>query len=553
MRPGRAAVRQTAKVPKSYQTAAIPSPTLGLVANANLAAPPPGGALILENFLPTATSAILRRGSEVYTRVGDLTETIVSLFTYVNGNNESMFAATESGIYDASSVTDQAHLADEDGVNIVDEAGNSIIPYISSVATPAIDGFSSGEWSVVQFATSGGIFLRAVNGLDTPLVYDGTDWGTSPAITGTDLSPEDLICTWPHQGRLWFAETETLNAWYLPTAQIGGTAVIFPMGGVFSLGGSLLFGSTWSLETGAGGPSEYNIFVTTEGEVAVYRGSDPTDADSWSKVGIYRIGKPLGPKAYFRAGGDIVIATDIGLIPLSEALQKDIAVLAPAAVSAPIDAIWNEEVQNRYGAPWRCAVWSAGQMAIVLPPTINNQQPVMYVANSRTGKWGKFTGWDGTCLCVFRNRLFFGSKDGRVVEGNVTGLDQGAAYTGTYVPLFSDFGEPGVKTIGMARAVVRATSRLSDKLSMHGEFNVTLPSPPGAASVYGANTWGGGVWGVATWGSAAGKNSFSEWRSTPFNGNAIAPSLQVTSGSLVPLDAEILRIDLTYLSGEVII
>src|SRR3546814_7978346 len=57
------------------------------------------------------------------------------------------------------------------------------------------------------------------------------------------------------------------------------------------------------------GLSEQNIFVSTEGEVAVYQGSDPGEAATWSKVGVYRIGKPLGARAHFRGGGDIAIAT----------------------------------------------------------------------------------------------------------------------------------------------------------------------------------------------------------------------------------------------------
>jgi hypothetical protein len=39
-----------------------------------------------------------------------------------------------------------------------------------------VTGQSGGNWIVVQFATSGGIFLVLVNGVDPMLIYDGTNW-----------------------------------------------------------------------------------------------------------------------------------------------------------------------------------------------------------------------------------------------------------------------------------------------------------------------------------------------------------------------------------------
>lgn len=550
MRQGRATVRQTAQKPAVYKSISIPSPTLGLIANANLASPQPGGAYVLENWLPTATGALMRRGTVSQNQLGDGTQTVRSLFSYVNGNNEKLFAAIDTAIYDVTSAVGSFALVDNLSRQLIDDQGNPLIAFPVAPLSPVVSGQTSGSWSVVQFATPGGVFLRAVNGADTPLVYDGTSWSTSPAITGVD--PKTLSYTFVHQKRLFFIKEDSLSAWYLPADSIGGAAVELPLGGVFSLGGSLLFGSTWSLETGGGGLQENCIFVTTEGEVVVYQGSDPSTAATWSKVGIYRIGKPLGPQAHFRAGGDIVILTDVGAIPLSQALQKDFAVLSPTAVSAQIETIWNTEVANRVGANWSCVVWSTNQMAVVAPPTINDQPAVMYVVNSRTGGWGKYTGWNGTCLAVFRNRLFFGSVNGQIIEANVGGLDMGVPYTATFIPSFSDFGSQGAKTIGMTRAVLRSTMPVTDKLSMQREFRVSLPSPPDASMVNSANVWDAGTWGASVWGAPNLKETFEQWRSTPSTGYALAPALQVTSGSLVPIDVEVIRLDVTYTPGDVV-
>jgi hypothetical protein len=621
-RQARAAPRVSAQKPATYQTVSIPAPTLGLIANANLAAPQPGGAFVLENYLATATGAILRRGSEAYAQL-EGSDDITALFTYVNGNNQSMFCATADSIFDISSSV-FSFLVDDDDNTIVDDLGNALVD--SSLAAK-MDGFNGGNWSDVQFATTGGVFLDLVNGADKKLIYDGTNFypvgtsdlvsldydaetvaftegatltgGTSGATatvvkviddgtTGTlwldsvasgpfqndetltdddggsakadgtattlwgkfdGVDPANLSQNWVYKKRIFYVEENSLNAWYLAVDSITGTATKLPLGGVFTLGGSLLFGSSWSLETGSGGLSEQCIFVTTEGEVAVYQGDDPSSAETWAKVGTYRIGKPLGPNAHFRAGGDIAIATDIGLIPLSQALQKDFAVLSPSAISAQIETIWNDEVKARAGRDWNCLVWSEGQMAIVVPPMTPDQPAVMYVTNSRTGGWSKFTGWQANCLVVFQGRLFFGSNDGTVVEGNVTGADQGSPYTGVYVPMFIDFGVPGRKSVSMSRAITRAVSNPNERLSMHAEYMVSLPAAPDAGIPTSNNVWGGAVWGESKWGGTAVKVTYGRWHSTPLNGDVLALAVQTTSGSIAPLDVEIVRIDVAYTVG----
>lgn len=624
-RSARSVPRQSAQKPAVYKTVSIPAPTLGLIANANLASPQPGGAFVLENYLATATGALLRRGSEAYAQLTDAGD-ITSLFTYLNGNNQSMFCATNDSIFDISSSV-FSFLVDDDSNVLVDDLGNFLI---DSTISATVSGLAGGNWSSVQFATPGGVFLDLVNGTDSKLIYDGASFypingqalnslaydggtlafmagetvtgttssasatiikvigGTTSgtlwigAVTGgpfqdnealtsaggaavangaisllfgamTGVDTDKLSQNWVYQSRLFYVEKDSLNAWYLPAASISGTAVELPLGGVFTLGGSLLFGSSWSLETGAGGLSDQCVFVTTEGEVAVYQGSDPSDATKWSKVGIYRIGKPLGPQAHFRAGGDIVIATNIGLIPLSQALQKDFAVLSPSAISAQIETIWNDEVKARSSGDWNCMVWSEGQMAIVVPPMTTDQPAVMYVTNSRTGGWSKFTGWQANCLVVYQGRLFFGSNDGLVVEGNVTGTDLGNPYTGVYVPMFSDLGVAGRKIASMSRAIMRAVSDPNEKLSMQADYEMNLPSPPDAGTSLANNVWGAAIWGTSAWGGATVKHTFGKWQSTPLNGDVLSPAYQTTSGSISPLDVEIVRIDVAFQPADTVV
>lgn len=517
----------TTRRPTLAKVKSFPAPVGGWVANQNKAAPDPRaprGAEILENWFPTATGCRLRSGSELYATIGNGSDDVTAIFSYKNGATEALFASTATDIYDISSVAD---------------------PTVSPAA--AVSAQTGGDWSVVQFATAGGVFLRLVNGLDTPQVYDGTTWGTTPAITG--VTAANLSYVWSHAQRLFFIEKDTLDAWYLGVDLIGGAATKFPMAGVFPLGGSLLFGGTWSLDD-TSGLNAHCVFVTTEGEVAIYNGADPA---SWSLLGLYRIGRPLGPKAFIKAGGDLVIATDIGMIPLSQAINRDMAALAPIAVSYAIEREWNDELAARTVGNWHCAVWPTKQMVVVVPPSDANNDPMMFVANSRTGAWAKYTGWDSNCIAVYGVRMFFGSGSGKIVEAEVGGSDQDEPYVGICVPLFEDLKSPAsLKSVMMARAVLLAPAAVNDGLSIQEDYAISLPTAPDEIAFVATNLWGSGVWGTSVWGVDREKNIYQDWRSVHGLAYAIAPALQITSANAAPPDVELVRFDVTFDVADIV-
>lgn len=619
------------RAPAAATMFSFPAPTKGWLANGNIAIAQQGGAERLDNWFPTATGAIMRRGTELHATLGDASLPTSALFSYVNGNNRKLFGAIETTIYDITSVplAYNVRLTDEDGNPIIDDLGNQFAQF----STQDLDVYTTtgGDWSVVQMATAGGTYLVGVNGVDRPFIYNGTNFypvltsnlyaldydaetaaftvgatltgGTSTAtgtihavtdngttgtlwlsgvtgtfqdnetitdssagsatsngtatllsasLSGSGIDTTDLSYVWTFKNRLFFVEKETMNAWYLPTDQIAGTLNKIALGGVFNLGGSLLFGASWSQDTGDG-LNALCVFVSTEGEVAVYQGTDPGDANAWSLVGVYKIGKPLGPKAFIQAGGDLVIATNIGFVPLSQALQKDYAALSPSAVSAPIETAWNEAAELRSASNWSTAVWAAGQMVVVALPTINEQPAQWFVANARTGAWARFTGLDATCLLVFEDRLFFGSAAGRVVEANVSGFDEGAPYTATYLPMFNNLNAPGFKNVTMARSVMRCAHELREKITMQADYNISLPPAPDASPVEGESVWGTAVWGQSAWGSAVDKTTRQTWRGANCFAETVSPATMLTSGSVTPLDAEIIRTDLMYVKGGIIV
>lgn len=625
------------------QVRQFPAPTAGWISNRALAVPggqegnAVQGAAVLDNFIPRATSVVMRRGKLRYCTLGDGSEPARSLFSYNNGPNKRLFAASDSTIYDITDVefAEDAEIVTETGDLIVTELGDWF-GWSSTEFLSVMTGFTGGEWIVVQFATTGGVFLVGVNGQDPGFIYDGTlfypitatgVWkmpytgmttpftegatltGTTSTATGTivgvfdqgggagflllsavagdfqlaeaitdssggagvsgaaldDALPDvpgmtftggitsaDMAFVWVYRNRLYFAEKDTMNAWYLGVDAIGGAAEVFPLAGIFGLGGVLLFGQRWSLSSGGdGGLSEQNVFVSSEGEVAVFQGIYPEDAQ-WQQQGLYRVGKPLGRRAFIRGAGDIAIATTVGLVPLSKAIELDLTALTVAAISYPIADAWSEAVDIR-GSNWVGEIWSEQKIAVFAPPTVLGlAAPVMFIANTETGAWSRFTNWEGLCMEVFEGRLFFGETNGAIYVALQTGQDDGDPYTSALLPLFTDLGNPAaIKIAKVGRYVLRASTSLVPRLSWHSDYDETMPSPPDAVTIGGAGSvWGQGIWGQSVWSDNLPRILSDNWQSLGGIGYNASVSCQITSGALQPVDGEVISCEVLYDTGE---
>src|SRR6185503_8315875 len=90
--------------PRTAKLTSFPAPVGGWIANRNLAKPnqygTQPGAAVLENFFPVANSAVMRRGSELYSTVGGGATAVGAIFPYINGVTQKLFAANTTNIYD---------------------------------------------------------------------------------------------------------------------------------------------------------------------------------------------------------------------------------------------------------------------------------------------------------------------------------------------------------------------------------------------------------------------------------------------------------------------
>lgn len=550
----RTAVKQQAQS-RSYPF--LP-PVRGWIANEPLAGSKPGGALVLENWFPTRTSARVRGGSQKYATVTSGAP-VQSMFTYKSGTLEKLFAATSTEILDITTVSDVNSIVSAyyiltnplTGAFLTNPATGA---YLTGALRPeSVVGQTSGYYSTTMFGTAGGDFLSAVNGTDTPQKFDGTSW-EAHAFTGL-ASPQDLSFVWSYGSRLWYIQKNTLKVWYLPVDSINGALTSFSLAGIFKEGGSLLFGGKWSLDAGDGLDDKWFV-VTTTGEVAVYEGTNPGDAAAWSKVGVYKITAPLGFKALTYAGGDPLIATEDGIVPLSAAINKDEAALSLAAVSQAIEPEWKNEVQARSSSPWEIMKWPTMNMMVVSLPVISGDvDAYCFVCNVETGAWTKYTGWDTQCMALYDSSGFFGTSTGQVFLMETGGTDDGAPYTCTYVGLPDHMKTPGAaKLIHSARTTFQSSFPANMKISASVNYQVTLPSAPDSGSDFSnGGEWDVSLWDVGVWDATGTVSITSKWTSIGKTGFVVSPQVQVTCGYTLYPQLEMIATDVVFETGGVFV
>lgn len=479
-------------------TRSIPAPVGGLNARDSLADMDEKDAIILENVFPEENDVSVRKGHTTHA-TGMANSVVDSLLVWTGPTSSKMFAANDGKIYETTST--------------------------GAVGAAAISGLSNNRWQSINFSTSGGNFLVMVNGQDAPRNYDGSAWASTPAITGA--TPADLIYIASHKERLWFVEKNSMKAWYLATQAIGGAATAFPLGSVFRQGGHLLAIGSISADSGIG-PDDYIVFVSSEGELVVYAGTDPASAATWSLVGRYKTGKPIGNRPLENLGGDLLVITRDGVISVAKMMQKDPAQSQYAAVTNKISNLINTSAiaySSNFG--WELQLYPRGKWLLLNVPITAGSRQEQYVMNVNTGAWCTFSGLNGNCWAVFNDEIYFGCNDGTVCKADTGQDDDGEDIVAEIKGAFQYFGTRGrQKQFTMIRAILLSTGIPSFLIGIDVDYGDRQPTGVLSAPVYAGSEWDVGVWDLATWSGAS--NIIKYWSTVTGLGMCAAPRLRIT-------------------------
>lgn len=449
------------------RTVQVPAPYGGWNARGNLANMPPLDAIILDNIFPGVQEVSLRKGMAGF-KTG-FASPVHALMVYNGPTVSKMFASTDTAIYDST-------------------ASGAIG---ASVAT-----CTSGWWHYVNFATAGGSFLMAVNGADNLKLYDGTTWTTItgvsvPAITG--IATATLSQIGIHKKRVWFVEEDSMSLWYLPAESIAGAATEFPVGSLFRRGGKVLAVGSWTLDGGTGS-DDYFVIVTSNGEIAVYQGTDPASAASWALVGVYDAGLPVGDKPLVSFGGDLLYLSRNGLFPLSKLLQSSIMDRS-TAFSFKIDgAFLSAATDYATNNGWEMLPYRSGNFLVVNIPISNDTVSYQYVMNTITGAWCRFTNWNAFCWAMMGSDLYFGGVE-KVYQAWVGTDDDGGPITATWAQAYNSLGYNGQKSISM----IRPNFSLAGNANLIMSFDADFKTFDGQTSITYTDGSTSSLWDSAIW------------------------------------------------------
>jgi hypothetical protein len=485
----------------------IAAPVGGWNARDAIAEMKPGDAIRLLNWYVRATDLVIRGGQEDYSSgITGSTKTL-AVYNGANGTNK-MFAATNSGIYDTSSAGAVG----------------------ASVATS-----TNGYWQTENFGDGTTNWLIMVNGTDKPNYYSGAAWtavdsGTSPALTG--LTTTSIIGVFSHNKRLWFLEKDSLSGWYLAAGAAGGALTKFDFSSIAKRGGYLIAGGTWSVESGDG-PDDRAVFVTSEGEVIVYQGTNPSAATSWALVGVYYIGKPLGRRCLVKVGGDLIVITQRGAFPLSSTLQSAV-IDRNIAVTNKIELAFQEAaILYQAVVGWEAIFYPQQSALLFNIPLIAGSSAEQYVVNISSPRkpWCRFTGWNANCFALYNNELYYG-VDTAVQKAWVTTMsDDGANIVADAKEAFQQFGSGEQKRCNLYRPILQVNGSISFLTGLDVDFKDTNLAGEATYTVTSAAQWDVSKFDEGYW--AADLDIVRRWRAPKENvGTWFAGKLRVSTNAL---------------------
>jgi len=463
----------------------IPAPFQGLNTREAYTALQPTEARVLENWLPDEGAVKVRPGHTTHQTISGAT-TVLSLMLFKGASSQKLIAGASNGkVYDVS--------------------GSPI-----ELGT----GYTVNRWRHANF--NGYIF--GVNATDTPWRYDGTTFGAT-GFTGPTLTTLQTISQ--VRNRLWVTQTNSADVRYGGIGSVTGALTTFQLSQIAAGGKCVAIGS-WSRDAGDGS-DDFTVFIMSTGEIIVYQG-DP--ATNFALVGKYMAPAPVAVDAVVKVGGELVIMTVSGPIPVSAVIAGNAFSFDALALYGKIAPSWKADYV-RYGAN---AGWNAHFFdgLVYFNIATGLAQTKQYVLNTRVSAWTLYTKLPAAQFADLNGALYFGSYSSGLVFRHATGADAGAqivtlARQGASYPM----GPGNAALYNAYMPLIDATGPAQMQFALDIDFRDSALG----ATVYDLSTAGTGAqwgdpWGT-DWGAPA--SAKRRWRSSRGFGRAVAPVVRTLS------------------------
>lgn len=469
----------------------VPAPSQGWDTETPVAELPPTRARVLDNWLPSGVQLKVRNGYAEH--VTGITGPVETLMAYNAGSNSTLFAAAGANIYDVTSS--------------------------GAVGAASLGSMSTARNSWINFTTSGGSFLWICNGVDNPRHWNGSVWAT-PSLTVTTFTDNDIAYVHGFKERLFFVFKNSLTLGYLPIQSIAGTVSNLPLGAVFNFGGRVLALGSLSRDGGSG-VDDYLCVLTSQGEIAVFAGTNPADATAWALVGVYYVGDPIGDRPFVNIGGDLGVITRNGLISVNQVMAGATEQANAHIISAIISTAFREAAVRGAGFTGWEAISIPEQDLLIVNAPATAETANQFVRHRVTTGWSRFTGWNFETFEIFNSNCYAGGSDGTVYLCFNGNDDNGADITAAFSGPWTTLGAPVLKTLMEIRPIVTTATRAVLRLVARTDFRQAPPLPAWpVGTVTNALIWGSGIWGTNLWGGE--DATTRQWRAISGEGHSVS-------------------------------
>ena len=447
------------------KSVSLPAPIGGLNSRDSLDAMPQTDAIVMSNWFPTVEKVTIREGfSSFCTGIGS--GNVETLVEHNAGANRQLLAVGSDGV---------------------------LYQINTGSAVSRKTGLSSGRFQTVEF---NGLTIF-VNGEDTPFSWDGSSAANLSITLSDSASAATLKGVTAFKNRLYYWTGVDQNFYYSATVSTHqGNFTKFPTGLVGTFGGNLIQIGTLTVDGGEGVDDLLTLMMSS-GEVLVYSGTDPS-ASSFALVGTFRIAEPINEiRAMAKLGGDLIVATKEGYLPLSQVFRQDLVGNKAAAISEKIrGTVIRQVALTGSTVGWQIHVSSDGSKVYFNYPTGDGTDTFnQHVFNPITRAWAIFQNIPAHVFANFNGDTYFGTTDGKVYKVGGT-ADLTAAITADLSFAYNYFGD---------RGSLKRFSSVAPMLEAPGDINfdfgvaVDQATPSGLNLASGAFTSDLATWDLAEW------------------------------------------------------
>lgn len=420
------------------------------------------------------------------------------LFYWSNGWIEGVNAVNAQWLPDTAVIL---------GVQIVSD-GNAYVVINAGVTGPSSAGPPTGTGPDITDGTAHWAYVGSSTGSSIgPSIADQNN--------GITLDVTQLASVTVWKSRVFFVEKNSARGWYLDVNAVFGEATSFNFGAKMRAGGPLVGLYNWSYDAG-NGIDTHLVGVSSAGDIVIYSGTDPTSADTFGLTGCWSVGAvPAGRRIVTDYGGDILIMSTLGVVPLSKLVVGQPVVNGSRSpyATAKISNLFNSLVAN-FGTNlgWAMVIHPVDNALLLLVPLEEGGLTEQLAMSWATQGWTQYRDLPMLNAAVFQGQLYFGTPDGRVCL-NTGYVDDVKLDTLAFTPVawslltaYTNMGNAQQKQVKMVRPNMTSDGIAPQAVPtvMYG-FNLTEPPPPpftAPPDIPGGGAWGSSLWDSAIWGGS---------------------------------------------------